>query len=525
MKNKGKDRRKINISRAGKSIFGRLPIIGSAIFFQLVLMLLLGAILNSYYFPVQVASDVFAVVAFVHLESRDMAAEMKLPWILLIFIFPLFGAVIYFILSENRLTPARKRLLLDIYDKSLIYYFPLLSKEEEETGKSVVERDESGVSLFLSKSSGLIPYENCATEYYPDGERFWESLCAELERAEKFIFMEYFIVEEGVMFDRILRILKRKAKEGVEVRLMYDDIGSVGTLPFDYPKKIEKMGISCRKFNRFVPLLTAVQNNRDHRKITVVDGRTGFIGGSNLADEYINAKVRFGQWKDSSVMIKGGAVKSLTLMFLQLWALQSKKTEDFSVYMEEEPEIFEEKGTVQPFGDGPKPFYDEEIGENLYLTLINQAKNSVWIMTPYFVTDKRITTAVESAAKRGVDVRIVTPHIPDKKTVYRQTKRNYSSFIRAGVKVYEYTPGFIHSKNVLCDGEAGVCGTINFDYRSFCHHYECAVVLRGTDSLGDMKKDFEETFAVSEEMTEKTARMSFFGRLLANIGIILTPLL
>lgn len=539
-----KKKAKNKIKKPIKSIFGRLTIIGAAIFLQLALLLFVSFVSYMAVIPLQVVSYLFAVIAVFHLESRDMISEMKVPWMFLILLFPLFGSFIYFLLSENRTSAKRKKLLGKICLKSRLFSYPgsdlpfrtdeVEEKEKEEVGEkrlvrkanAIMKEDESGQSGYLTLSAGLMPYEKCLTEYYPDGESFWESLCAELEKAEKFIFLEYFIIGDGVMLGRIIDILERKAKEGVEVRLLYDDLGSIGKVPCFYPDYLKTRGINCRKFNRFVPVLTAVQNNRDHRKITVVDGKVGFTGGTNLADEYINAIERFGNWKDGSVMIKGNAVKSLTLMFLQLWSLQAGKCEEFSDYIDVDAGEFDgEEGFVQPYGTGPRPIYDEPIAENLYVNMIEQAKKSVFIMTPYFVTGRRVIDALKSAAKRGVDVRIITPAIPDKKTVFLQTRRNYSGFLKSGIKIYEYTPGFIHSKNVLVDGERAVCGTINFDYRSFYHHYECAVFLVGTKSLSAMEKDFKETFEKSEEITKEKAALSLPARFAATLGILLAPLL
>ncbi len=538
--NKPKKRASL-VKKAGNSLFGRLTFIGLSILFQFALLLVVGIYFYSYFAIIQVVSAVLALVAFLRLETRDMVAEMKVPWCFLILFFPLFGSFVYFLLGEPHLSPRRKKILKNIYRVSLPFSYsgaPLSQEEAEEgigdppakgkikkTALRLIEEDGGGQARYLARATGLVPYEKCYTRYFPDGESFWESLCEEIAKAEKFVFLEYFIVEDGKMLGRILDLLAEKSAQGVDVRLLYDDIGSVGKVPFFYPELLKKRGINCLKFNHFVPVLTAVQNNRDHRKIAVIDGKCGFIGGTNLADEYINAVRRFGNWKDSSLLVKGEAVRSLTLMFLQLWSLQREETEDFSPFLAVEAGEYEEEGTVQPYGTGPKPFYLEPVAENLYVSLIEQAQKSLWIMTPYFVTERRIMDALACAAGRGVDVRIVTPHIPDKKTVYLQTKRNYTFFLRNGIRVYEYTPGFLHSKNVLMDDEKAVVGTINFDYRSLFHHYECAVLLSGTKTVADMKEDFLATFAVSEEMDEEKARLSLPAKLSATLGILLSPLL
>lgn len=545
MFNPEKKKLKNKIKKPIKSVFGRLTMIGAAILLQLALLLFVSLELNTAIIPLQTASYILAFIAALHLESRDMISEMKVPWMFLILLFPLFGSFVYFLLSENRTSVKRKKLLGKICLKSRLFSYPEsdlpFSTDEVEATETIEEfgekrllkkankimsGDESGQSRFLTLSAGLMPYGKCITEYYPDGESFWESMCLEMEQAEKFIFLEYFIIGDGVMLERILDILERKAKEGVEVRLLYDDLGSIGKVPCFYPDYLKTRGINCKKFNSFVPFLTAVQNNRDHRKITVIDGKTGFIGGTNIADEYINVVERFGNWKDSSVMIKGNAVKSLTLMFLQLWALQNGKCDDFSYYIDVDAGEFEgEEGFVQPYGSGPRPIYGEAIAENLYVNMIEQAKKSLFIMTPYFVTGRRVTDALKSAKKRGVDVRIVIPSIPDKKAVYLQTKRTCAALKKCGIRIYEYTPGFVHSKNVLVDGKSAVCGTINFDFRSFYHHYECAVLLVGTKSVKAMNDDFEDTFLKSREWTEEDSLLSLPQKAVATLGILLTPLL
>ena len=313
--------------------------------------------------------------------------------------------------------------------------------------------------------------------------------------------MEYFIIEEGQMWDTILEILKEKAAEGVDVRVIYDDFGCLFLLPTGYDKKLEAMGIKCCVFNPFIPLLTLRMNNRDHRKICVIDGHTAFTGGINLADEYINAIDKHGHWKDTALIIKGEAVWSFTVMFLTMWDYLRKTNEDYEAYRPHvhHPEPFEGDGFVQPYTDCPLD--NESVGENVYLNLINNAKEYVYINTPYLILDHEMITALSQAAKRGVDVRILTPHHGDKWYVHGVTRANYWALVDDGVKIYEYTPGFVHAKTFVVDDEYAVVGTINLDYRSLYLHYECAAWLYKTKSVLDVRDDYLETLKVSQKIT------------------------
>lgn len=326
------------------------------------------------------------------------------------------------------------------------------------------------------------------------------------------------------MWNSILEILLEKVKEGVEVKLLYDDIGCMATLPGDYTKRLRKMGIDAHKFNKVIPRMTVAYNNRDHRKILVVDGQVGYTGGINLADEYINHIVRFGHWKDGGVRLEGRAVKALTRLFLMNWYINRGEITDFDRYHFDSQRV-EGKGLYIPYGSGPKPIYKEQVGKAVYQNIINQAIDYVYITTPYLIIDYDLTEDIKNAAMRGVDVRIVTPFIPDKKLIQIVTRGAYPDLLEAGVKIYEYTPGFIHSKNVISDDELAVVGTINFDYRSLVHHYENAVLMYQTESIADIKQDFEDLFDVSKEISLETLQNSWYQRLLKEIMQLFAPLL
>lgn len=500
-----------------KTIFGRLAIIGLAILLQFLLFFAFIVLLNERLWILQLLSGILGILVFFNLIRRDIYPDTKLPWLVLIMVMPLFGTVAYIMFSKNTI-PRKQKLLLRNIESQYEEIF-----KAHEVG--AVEAPYGGQSEFIIRTSALPLYNNTECDYYPSGETFWTALKEELSKAEKFIFMEYFIIECGTMWDEILDILVEKVKEGVDVRVMYDDIGSIGKLPSRYHKVLQKQGIKCVKFHPFRPIVSGVHNNRDHRKITVIDGKVGFIGGANLADEYINVTHPFGRWKDSAVRLKGEAVKSLSMMFLSSYQVQTRNIEDISKYMPDEYEVFENVGYVQPYGDGPAPVYTNHVGENVYINLINSAQKYLYITTPYLIIDHEMQTALRSAVLRGVDVRIITPHIPDKKLVFNITRSNYKPLMDSGVKIYEYEPGFVHAKNFLADDEVGVVGTINLDYRSLIHHYECAVWMCKTPALTTLKEDFEKTFTECIVQDENTIKMGVFSRLVCNVTSIFTPLL
>ena len=328
------------------------------------------------------------------------------------------------------------------------------------------------------------------------------------------------------MLEKVLAVLERKVREGVKVRLIYDDVGSIKTIPPHFKKRLSDMGISCAVFNPFRPILSIILNNRDHRKILVVDGQVGFTGGINIADEYINEKVRFGYWKDTGIEIKGEAVWSLTTMFLEMWNYINQTKEDYYQYL---PDIYNKKinpkdGYVQPYGD--TPLDHENVGENVYLNMINRAKKYVYIYTPYLIVDNEMTVALENAAKCGVDVRIVTPGIPDKKLIFLLTQSYYEQLILNGVKIYQYTPGFLHGKCFVCDDKIATVGTINLDYRSLYLHFECGVFMYRSQAVMELKQDVLDTIAGSKQITLDFCRnRNIFSKLLQSILRLFAPLL
>ena len=381
-------------------------------------------------------------------------------------------------------------------------------------------------SEYIRRITGAPPSQNTSVEYLPLGELKFARMLEELEKAEHYIFLEYFIIQEGRMWDPILEVLERKAKAGLDVRVMYDDLGCMMTLPPHYKRVLEEKGIRCCVFNPFVPVLSSRLNNRDHRKICVIDGHTGFTGGINLADEYINAYPKHGHWKDTAVLLRGDAVWSLTLMFLSLWDYVRGTRDDYALYhprrYQREPVASD--GVVQPYTDSPLD--DEAVGETVYLNLINKADRYVYITTPYRIISSEMITALATAAKSGLDVRIITPHVADKWYVHAVTRAYYEVLIEAGVRIYEYTPGFIHAKTFTVDDEYGVVGTINLDFRSLYLHFECAAWLYRCSCIPKMREDFMQTLAVSQEVTLEECRgVGLVTRVVRSVLRVFAPLM
>ncbi len=457
-----------------------------------------------------------------HAANRDMVPETKIPWILCIVFFNVFGVAIYATFSSHRPNKRMQKKALVLSGRAAVYE---CSGADMGDFQAQTRRfSDVGEALLAVNPSARI-YDGTKTEYFPVGEDFRDALLADLERAEKYIFMEYFIIKKGDFWNAVLDVLARKVRQGVEVRFMYDDIGCMGRVHLAYHRKIQKMGIKCVKFNPFVPVVTNVHNNRDHRKIAVIDGKVGYTGGINLADEYVNIGSAFGHWKDTAVRLEGEGVKGLLLMFLKLWNLATKGDgEDFAPYIPAAYERFEGEGFVQPYGGGPRPVYPRSVCEDVYINIINTARSYVWIMTPYLIIDYRMREALILAAERGVDVRIIVPHIPDKKIAFALTRSNYAALMRGGVKIYEYTPGFVHAKGFLADDKTAVVGTVNLDYRSFIHHYENAVLMYKTKALVAMKEDFEHTFSVSCRQTPEDAKKNVVWRWVCEIAKLFAPL-
>ena len=393
---------------------------------------------------------------------------------------------------------------------------PVLLLEQENPGAARQSR-------YLRHYAGSPLHNDTAARYFSCGEDCFPRMLEDLRKAEHYIFLEYFIVEEGEMWGSILQILGEKARQGVDVRLIYDDFGCIRRLPANYPKMLKDLGITARAFNPFVPVVSGRLNNRDHRKLLIVDGKVGYTGGINLADEYINRTSPFGYWKDAGLRLEGPGVWSMTVLFLSMWNDITKNTSDLAPYRPQaEPQLG--CGFVHSFGDMPRD--GETVGETVLLNLIGGAEKSIFIMTPYLVLDDKMTTALAAAAKRGLDVRIVTPGVPDKWYVYAVTRANYPALLEAGVKIFEFTPGFLHSKVFCVDGITAVVGTVNLDFRSLYLHFENGVWLHDDPSVTDVAADFEALIPQCRQVTRAAVEQTaWYVRLLRSILHLLAPLM
>ena len=461
-----------------------------------------------------------SMATIVAIVNRSMTPDSKVMWLVVTFV-PVIGPLLYLMFGERRLS---KKEIKQLNRLGSMHFREDNSKALRQKLKEDDKAAYGVIKSLLSMDSNTDVYDRTDSHFFSSGESMWQHMLEDLKKAEKFIFLEYYIVEEGLMWNSILDILEQKAAQGVEIKMLYDDIGCMATLPGDYTVQLRSRGIEVHKFNKVITRLTVAYNNRDHRKILVIDGQVAYTGGINLADEYINHVERFGYWKDSGIRLDGPGVKALTRLFLMTWYINRGEISDFDQYhLENQP--CSGQGLCIPYGSGPKPIFRTQVGKKVYQSLINQATDSVYITTPYLIIDYDLTEDIKNAAMRGVDVRIVTPFIPDKKLIQIVTRGAYPDLLEAGVRIYEYTPGFIHSKNVISDDELAVVGTINFDYRSLVHHYENAVLMYQTEAIADIKQDFEDLFDISKEISLETLQNSWYQRLLKEIMQLFAPLL
>ena len=505
-----------------KFLCSRLVIVTLAILVQFCFLLFIVLKLSSYGLYAYVSLQLVSLVVVLWIVTKRDNPSYKIAWIIAILIFPIFGGIFYLVFGNKTMDKKQAQRIRDYAYKQVEESRLAAGADIDDTlGKDAPHLKRQSDYI---RNAGLYPiWKNTQVEYFPLGEDFWEALLRELRKAEKFIFMEYFIIQEGKMWNAVLDIMKEKAAAGVDVRLMYDDLGTIQTLPPHYYRQMEEAGIKCAVFNPFRPRLNSMFNYRDHRKITVIDGDVGFCGGLNLADEYINRIHPFGEWKDTAVKLRGPGVDGLTLMFLQDFDSQKVKLSSYAPYLTRTTETFAHSGVVVPYGDGPRPMYHEYVAENVYLNMISQAKHYLWITTHYLIIDNRLEGALCAAAQRGVDVRIVTPHIPDKKMVFHITRAHYPHLQAAGVKIYEFTPGFLHAKQFLCDDICAIVGTINLDYRSLVHHFECGVWMYRTPCIPDIKQDFLRLFARSQNMAD--FRQAWYTRWFCRLCATFFPLL
>lgn len=462
-----------------------------------------------------------SLFCIIQIIIKNIYPENKIAWIVFIAMVPIAGGIFYILFGSHRISKKTKRLYdaVELNLENAIKKITPINKKELNIGHFTRKYK------YLTKIANAPAFENTSTKYFKVGEEFHQQLLIELEKATKFIFIESFIIEPGKMWNSIEKILIKKSQEGLDIRVLYDDLGCLMTLPANFKKRLTKYKIKCERFNKMTHLINANFNNRDHRKICIIDGNVGFNGGINLADEYINEKLLFGHWKDTAIMLKGEGVYGLTLMFLSMWNFQTKKIENYEMY---KPTIKEKtNGIIQPFADNPLD--NESTGESIYMSILNTAKDYVYITSPYLIITREMTVALTSAAKSGIDVRLILPGIADKKFVHFLSSSYYDSLITSGVKIYEYTKGFIHSKMFISDDNLSVIGTINLDYRSLDLHYECATVMYNSSTTKEMKEDFLNTQQECKEITinniKKNSKFNIFKFIALGILRTFSPLL
>lgn len=478
---------------------------------QLAILILSYLYVASLFQTYLLISLALSLVACIHVLSTDYHGQAKATWVFFLLISFGFGYIIYF-LSDKRVLFARSRKKIN---QSIKETLGLIKQDKLKNAKEVKTACD-----YLSRVGGFVAYENSKTTYYASGASFFDEVIEQLKKAEKFIFIEYFIVSNGVLLTRILDILKEKAKNGVDIRIIYDDMGSHGTLKRRTKKEITKAGIKLQPFNRLVPIFNIALNLRDHRKIVVIDGKVSFTGGTNLADEYINEKRLHGYWKDEGIKIEGRATDNLTLAFLTQWKFLTNQKINYEDYINKAEEL-KCDGVNIPFVSGPN--YDCSIAQNMYLGQISNAKERLYIMTPYFIPDETILNAIINKARAGVDVRIILPEIADKKFVYIVSRNNAEKIMKYGVKIYTMNGSFVHSKVVLTDASA-IVGSINMDLRSFNQQFESAVFTSEKSTIKAIVKDFDFTLKYSTQIQDKDKkRNSVFYRMLAGLFNIISP--
>ncbi|MBQ2989483.1 MAG: cardiolipin synthase [Clostridia bacterium] len=461
-----------------------------------------------------------SLIVALHIISRRDKEAYKLTWVFFILIFPVFGGLTYLLFRcQTRSKKYLRRvqgIRASVKAAQLPSAYPQAATAFDDRARQIG---------YLENYAGFPIYENRGAEYLSPGERFLERLLADLETAEQYIFIESFIIEDGEMWQSVLSVLKRKAAGGVNVRIIYDDMGCFLRLPRHFISDMRRHGIQCDIFNRFVPLLTAVQNFRDHRKIVAIDGRIAYTGGLNIADEYINKISPFGHWKDAGVRVEGDGAFSLALIFLEMWMMMGHGESDLSAYRPQDFGARAEacRGFVQPYA--ATPLEKDSLSEGVYMQMIGKAKKYVYIMTPYLIVDNNMLFQLTLAAKSGVDVRIMTPYHWDKRIVHFMTRSYYRELIRAGVKIYEYTPGFLHAKTFVCDDEIATVGSANMDFRSLYLQFECGALFCGGDVVGEVRDDFLQTVPVCKAITEADCRSNALVRFVQDVFRLLAPLM
>ena len=502
-------------------IFSRFFIIVLLILLELAVLILPIILLQDWLHHYIIALLGFTLIVMLYLFNSKMDSTAKLTWMLIISAFQVAGALMLLFTQVNfghRMVKERANERIRETKDAVPQDPQVLARLREEDSYT------DDLVTYLNRSGCFPISDGTEATYYPSGEDAFEAILEELEQAKEFIFFEFFIIEEGYMWGKILQTLIRKAGEGVDVRVMYDGMCELNKLPFGYTNLLAEHGIRAKTFAPIRPVVSSHYNYRDHRKILVIDGKTAFTGGVNLADEYINRVTLFGHWKDTALRLRGRAVRNFTLLFLQMWNIDEEEPDFSERFLRQAPAAENSSGYVMPFGDCPLD--GDRVGETVYMDILYRATDYVHIMTPYLILDSELRIALQYAAERGVDVALILPGIPDKKVAYALAKSHYKSLISSGVKIYEYTPGFIHAKVCVSDSEKAVVGTINFDYRSLYHHFECAAFLYNTDCIANIEADFQNTLLQCRPVTPETiANESIYYRAVGGLAKFIAPLM
>ncbi|MBR5182550.1 MAG: cardiolipin synthase [Clostridiales bacterium] len=516
-------KRTVERKTAIKNSIGRITVFGLLVIAQIIGFVVLIFFLGKNVPAIDVTFRIIALIVAIAINSRDHDGVFKLIWVIVILIVPVPGLLFYVL---NNFSSSRHKIKKRLETVDMMVFSHLNYNDDifEEFKKEDPARASN--ARYLRRYDFPI-YEGTDIKYYSVAYDCYKAQIEDIKKAERFVYLEYHAIETKEAFEPLHEALKERAAAGVDCRVLYDDVGSSIFINKNFVRVLESEGIKCNAFNPAYPILSLFMNNRDHRKITVVDGKVGYTGGYNIADEYFNIVNPFGLWKDNGIRLEGPAVQSLTAMFVEMWnfAGVKRKEEDMMVFEAIPLKPVEGvNGYCVPYCDSPLD--SEPVGENVYLNMINNAQEYCWIMSPYLVLSDEIARALQIAAKRGIDVKVMTPGIPDKKITYGVTRSYYNMLINAGVEVYEYAPGFNHSKTFLCDDKCAVVGTINLDFRSLYHHFENAVYMYRTDCIPDIKKDFEDTFAVCRNVTKKySIRPNLFVRFYKSILRLVAPLM
>ncbi|MCR5785207.1 MAG: cardiolipin synthase [Eubacterium sp.] len=505
---------------ANKNGVKRLAFAALSMLIEIMLIVLLFTSLYRVAEWVAVLTKIIGLIFVLYIYGQHKTSSMKMPWIIFILMFPVFGLVMYLLVGLNGSTKKKRKAIAEA-DEWLFKYLPENTDEIENVKKENTRI--YNICSYIEKYAGYPVYQNSDVKYYDKAIDAFNAQLEELKKAKNFIFMEYHAIENKESWKKVEDVLFQKVSEGVEVRVFYDDMGSISFVNTDFARRLRENGIKCQVFNEFSHGINFFLNNRDHRKITVIDGRVAFTGGYNLANEYFGITEPYGKWKDSGIKVTGEAVRSFTVMFLEMWNINDKNKmyidEDVDKYFPQESYLSADDGYIQPYADSPLD--DEQVGEEVYISIINKADKYCYFVTPYLIITDEMIHAFSLAAKRGVDVRIITPGIPDKKIVYGVTRSFYNGLVRNGVRIYEWTPGFSHAKMSVADDIMATCGTINLDYRSLYHHFENGCFMYNMNAVKDIKADFEKLFTECNDVTEnyKTGRSSFmrFGQMVLRL--------